>query len=68
MINFNIFFGNRLSPEILVAIHMKNPNITLKDEKRILEFFNICVRDNEKQVVQSTTSSVNNYSRILFNS
>lgn len=47
---------------------MKNPNITLKDEKRILEFFNICVRDNEKQVVPSTTSSVNNYSRILFNS
>lgn len=47
---------------------MKNTNVSLKNEESILNFFNSCVRETEKQVVKSTASVVNSHSRILFNS
>jgi len=30
---------------------MKNCNVSFKDEENVLNFFNVCVKDIEKQVI-----------------
>ena len=69
LINFDLFFGNKLTTDILVAILGKNIDISIDVEEELINYFNHCIFITNQRNQLAIEKSVNeSKSQILFNS
>lgn len=69
LINFDLFFCNKLTTDIVVAILCKNIDIAIDVEEELVNYFNYCIFiTNQKNQIAMENSMDDSKSQIVFNS